>query len=262
LPKTGIAGILMSTDGQMINCTHCGESIQAAAIFCRFCFSGLSPRHFRACPSCAEIIRKDAEICRFCNSDLPPYAIPEMEEKSPEEEAKMLTQFRVTFLAEIDNLMTYCEKPGDALFMIVNIIGKALQASRCLTYCTDRARAVWTYAEYWDRDTVKGCRELNWRASKSILVARTVLAQEPLILQRHKNSHSGTPMQDEFDLLEIESLMGVPLGGQQSSQGCLILQQCDCHRDWTSDEIEWIETVGATLARSLAAHENTDTEPD
>jgi Double zinc ribbon len=51
-------------------CPNCAETLQAAAIFCRFCHRGLSAIHHKKCPHCAEMVRKSANRCRFCQSDL------------------------------------------------------------------------------------------------------------------------------------------------------------------------------------------------
>ncbi len=51
--------------------------------------------------------------------------------------------FRDTFLVEIGNVMTYSLGIGDALFMVVNILGKVLNATRCLFICTDDSQAGW-----------------------------------------------------------------------------------------------------------------------
>lgn len=51
------------------NCPNCGELINAGAILCRFCDSGISPAHFRGCPFCAEMVRNEATFCRVCRSD-------------------------------------------------------------------------------------------------------------------------------------------------------------------------------------------------
>lgn len=51
-------------------CPNCAETLQSAAIFCRFCHRGLSAIHYKKCPLCAEMVRKSANRCRFCKSDL------------------------------------------------------------------------------------------------------------------------------------------------------------------------------------------------
>ncbi len=51
-------------------CPNCAETLQAAAITCRFCHRGLSTIHYKKCRHCAEMVRKTASRCRFCKSDL------------------------------------------------------------------------------------------------------------------------------------------------------------------------------------------------
>jgi hypothetical protein len=60
--------------------------------------------------------------------------------------------FRSTFLFEIQNVMQYSLGLGDALFMVVNILGKVLNASRCLFICVDDSRAGFKCYEFWQRD--------------------------------------------------------------------------------------------------------------
>src|SRR6202034_2450290 len=62
--------------------------------------------------------------------------------------------FRDTFLVEIGNVMAYSLGVGDALFMVVNILGRALQASRCLFICTDDTKIGWKSYEYWQQDNL------------------------------------------------------------------------------------------------------------
>jgi len=82
--------------------------------------------------------------------------------------------FRDTFLVEIGNLMTYSLGIGDALFMVVNILGKALQVSRCLFICTDDQQAGWKCYEFWQQDKVESLQQLHWPSADSALVAQTL----------------------------------------------------------------------------------------
>src|SRR5262249_46689196 len=79
--------------------------------------------------------------------------------------------FRDTFLVEIGNVMSYSLGIGDALFMVVNILGKALQASRCLFICTDEDQTGWKCYEFWQQDKVKSCQEFRWPTTDSPVVA-------------------------------------------------------------------------------------------
>ncbi len=55
-------------DGKIV-CPNCAELINAAAILCRFCNSGISTEYFSKCNACSELIRKDAKVCRYCKAE-------------------------------------------------------------------------------------------------------------------------------------------------------------------------------------------------
>jgi hypothetical protein len=167
---------MMSLGGEIIECSHCGEAIEADSIICQFCYSGISKRWFYPCPLCAEVIRKDCTVCKFCKAVLPAVLTAG---KSLEQE-ELAEEFRKTFLAEIGHFLNYKFDSGDGLNMIVNVLGRGLQVSRCLIYCTYPGTTAWHYAEYYKSDEAQKCSSLNWHASKSGLVVKTILAEEPI----------------------------------------------------------------------------------
>src|SRR5690606_8497498 len=90
--------------------------------------------------------------------------------------------FRETFLVEIGNVMAYSLGIGDALFMVVNILGQALGASRCLFICTDDTQAGWKCYEFWQQERVKSCQEFYWPSTDSALVSQVLLSKSPMSL--------------------------------------------------------------------------------
>ena len=88
--------------------------------------------------------------------------------------------FRETFLVEIGNLMAYSLGIGDALFMVVNILGKVLQSSRCLFICTDDNQAGWKCFEFWQQEQVQSCQDYLWPTTDSPVIAQTLLSSVPL----------------------------------------------------------------------------------
>lgn len=66
----------MSESSERMNCPSCQEMIQADAILCRFCGTGISKAHFSECRSCGEMIRKEAIFCRFCKRPNNPQGVP------------------------------------------------------------------------------------------------------------------------------------------------------------------------------------------
>ncbi|HEY9788439.1 MAG TPA: HD domain-containing phosphohydrolase [Candidatus Obscuribacterales bacterium] len=159
--------------------------------------------------------------------------------------------FRDTFLIEIGNVMAYSLGIGDALFMVVNILGKVLQASRCLFICTDDTQAGWKCYEFWQQDKVQSCQDFYWPTTHSPLVAQVLLSKAPLkVFEGQLNSYV-SPVQDELQLIGVKSLLGVPLRSAEGTHGCVILQQCDYRRAWTRGEIDMVQNVADKVAEAL-----------
>jgi len=159
--------------------------------------------------------------------------------------------FRDTFLVEIGNLMAYSLGIGDALFMVVNILGKALQVSRCLFICTDETQAGWKCYEYWNQDKVQSCQEYRWPTSDSPLIAQVLLKHAPLSAYEGQQNSYVSPVQEELQFIGVKSLLGVPLRSAEATHGCVILQQCDYRRAWTRNEIDMVQNVADKVADAL-----------
>jgi len=159
--------------------------------------------------------------------------------------------FRDTFLVEISNVMSYSLGIGDALFMVVNILGKVLQVSRCLFICTDDTQAGWKCYEFWQQDKVQSCQEFRWPTTDSPVVAQTLLSSVPLqIFEGQENSYV-SPVQEEMQFVDARSLLGVALRSTGGVHGCVILQQCDYRRAWTRGEIDMVQNVSDKVAEAL-----------
>lgn len=159
--------------------------------------------------------------------------------------------FRDTFLVEIGNVMAYSLGIGDALFMVVNILGKVLQASRCLFICTDDTQAGWKCYEFWQQDKVQSCQDYYWPTTHSPLIAQVLLSRAPLKVYEGQLNSYVSPVQDELQLISVKSLLGVPLRTANATHGCVILQQCDYRRAWTRGEIDMVQNVADKVAEAL-----------
>ena len=237
----------MTDEHPMIDCPHCNEPIAAESIICPFCFSGVSAHHFEPCSSCGEKIWKNANRCRFCKTKIERIDrhAPAPPPTGAEQEAR---RFRQTFLQEIGNLLTYCRETTDALSMVVNILGRALEVSRCIVYCTLDG-TLWHYSQYFNRaNATTSSMDLDWKPSKSALVAKVVLAKEPLVLHLEEASVAA---QEELNKLKVITFLGLPLPEQNKVRGCVIIHQCDGYREWSGEEIEWLTQITRELAEGL-----------
>jgi HD-GYP domain-containing protein (c-di-GMP phosphodiesterase class II)/GAF domain-containing protein len=160
--------------------------------------------------------------------------------------------FRDTFMAEIKNVMQYSLGIGDALFMVVNILGKVLNVSRCLFICVDDEKAGWKCYEFWQRERVESSQTYGWPTTGSPIVARSLLASSPMaVSEANQNAHP-TPVEEELQLLGVRSLLGVPLRSASATHGCIILHHCEVRHEWTRGEIDMVQNVADTVAEALA----------
>jgi HD-GYP domain-containing protein (c-di-GMP phosphodiesterase class II)/GAF domain-containing protein len=159
--------------------------------------------------------------------------------------------FRETFLVEIGNVMAYSLGFGDALFMVVNILGKVLGASRCLFICTDDNQAGWKCFEFWQQEKVQSCTDYRWPTTDSPVVAQTLLSTVPLRFYEGQENSYVSPVQEELQFIGVKSLLGVALRSDEATHGCVILQQCDYRRAWTRGEIDMVQNVADKVAEAL-----------
>jgi putative nucleotidyltransferase with HDIG domain len=159
--------------------------------------------------------------------------------------------FRDTFLVEIGNVMAYSLGIGDALFMVVNILGKVLQASRCLFVCTDDSAAGWKCYEFWQQEKVQSCQEYRWPTTDSPVIAQTLLSTAPLRVYEGQQNSYVSPVQEELQFIGVKSLLGISLRSSAATHGCVILQQCDYRRAWTRNEVDMVQKVADKVADAL-----------
>jgi putative nucleotidyltransferase with HDIG domain len=159
--------------------------------------------------------------------------------------------FHKTFLTEIDNVMSYSMGVGDALFVIVNILGKVLKASRCVFVCTDDSQTGWKSYEYWVQDQVQSCRSFGWPPTDSVLVAQSLLTKEPVMIHAASAGTFFTPAQQELQLLGVQSFLGIPLKNENGVYGCVMLQQCDFRRRWKHADIDMLQAAADMVAKGF-----------
>jgi HD-GYP domain-containing protein (c-di-GMP phosphodiesterase class II)/GAF domain-containing protein len=160
--------------------------------------------------------------------------------------------FRDTFLVEIGNTFNTMPGIGDALFMVVNILGSVLKVSRCLFICVDDTQRGWKCYEYWQRDRVQSCKDYGWPTTDSPIIARSLLSESPLVVWEANENSYFTPVQEELAILGVRSLLGVPLRSESAVHGCIILQQCDSRHAWTRSEIDMVQNAADKVAEALA----------
>lgn len=161
--------------------------------------------------------------------------------------------FRHTFLLEINNLMAYSLGLGDTLFMVVNILGKALNVSRAMFICVDDTKTQWKVYEFWQRERgIKNCAEYGWPTTASPIVAQSLLSHSPLIVEEGQVNSFLSPVQEELTIIGTRSLLGIPLRSDNAIHGCVILQQCESRHAWTRGEIDMVQAVADTVAEALA----------
>jgi GAF domain-containing protein len=164
--------------------------------------------------------------------------------------------FRSAFMSEITNLMSLPMGLGDALFMVVNILGKALAVSRCIFVCVEDSAwpnlSEWRAYEYWQRERIEAAQEYGWPTKDSAVVAQTLLSTVPVLAFEGQQNSYKTPVQEEMEFTGVRSQLSVALRSSIGVHGSIILQQCESRHLWTRDEIDMVQNVADTVAEALA----------
>ena len=159
--------------------------------------------------------------------------------------------FRSAFMSEISSMMQMNMGLGDTLFMVVNILGKALNCSRCIFVATDGSSG-WKCYEYWQRERgVESSQDCGWPTKDSAVVARALLSPLPVVTFEGQNGSYLTPAQEEMQFIGVRSLLAVGIRSTLGVHGCIIMQQCDSRRAWTRDEMDMVQNVADTVAEAL-----------
>lgn len=160
--------------------------------------------------------------------------------------------FRSAFMSEITNLMSLPMGLGDALFMVVNILGKALTVSRCIFVVVDDNKARWRSYEYWQRERVESAQDFGWPTKDSSIVSQTLLSAVPIITFEGQVNSYKTPIQEEMEFIGVRSQLSVAIRSSVAVHGAIILQQCESRHGWTRDEIDMVQSVADTVAEALS----------
>lgn len=171
--------------------------------------------------------------------------------------------FRSAFMSEITNLMSLPMGLGDALFMVVNILGKALAVSRCIFICVDDSKSAWKSYEYWQRERVESAQDFGWPTKDSAIVSQTLLSAVPISTFEGQINSYKTPVQEEMEFIGVRSQLSVAIRSSSAVHGAIILHQCESRHAWTRDEIDIVQSVADTVAEALAQlpEEKKDLEP-
>lgn len=168
----------------------------------------------------------------------------------PEDETEEQQLFRHSFVAEIRNFLDYAPDLADALNMLVSILAKTSEASRCFVYCQASPDGRWQFCEF-GMDNLEPSRASGWLPSKSIIVAKIVVAPSPLVFSLRESGSMSENCRQELELLQGHSLLGAGFGPDSKNQGCLVLLQRNGPRTWSEEEIQFMQDLACELGRAI-----------
>ena len=162
--------------------------------------------------------------------------------------------FRSAFMSEISNLMKLPMGLGDALFMVVNILGKALACSRCIFVCCDDMRSDWKSYEYFQRERgdIIAAQQFGFPSKDSAIVSQALLSMVPIISFEGQPNSYKTPVQEEMEFIGVRSQVCVAIRSNIAVHGAIIIQHCDSRHAWTRDEVDIVQSAADTIAEALS----------
>lgn len=197
-------------------------------------------------PDSEELGKQCTQLCREAS---------ERNNKKPTEAASLTDieqreMFYRSFPVEISNVLRYSLKKSEGLMMSTQITGAVLQASRCLLICKMPKQEELQYYEYCAPMIKQTCKTLQWPSRDSLLVSRAMLSKSLILYAEDENVDRN--LREELRTTKTKSFFGASLQIDNTSYGCLVLQQCDRHRVWEDREIAFLQDVVERVARELA----------
>jgi len=167
--------------------------------------------------------------------------------------AELKNQFeQLVLLKKITNKIRSSLDSKDILNIAVEEVGRALQVSRCImhTYVPDPEPAIPAVAEYRSGDwqsllditiAIKGNPHAQAVMAQDIAVVSPNVFDDPLIV--HKQF---------CEQIQLKSMIALRTSYNHQPNGVLVVHQCDRFREWTADEVDFLESIAGQLGIAIA----------
>lgn len=132
-------------------------------------------------------------------------------------------------------------------------LGQASQVNRCqiLTYSPDAPNHLLLVAEYVEVDYPSSLGMTIQLANNPYMQA--VLAGDRAIASAHAATDPAlAACLQAHPEMQVRSLLSIRTSYQGKANGVICFHQCDWHRNWTQEEIEWLEAIAAQVGIALA----------
>jgi len=160
---------------------------------------------------------------------------------------------RTLLLKQIIQEIRQSLDPQQIFQTTVNELGRALQVSRCMihTYVEQPTRQIPCVAEYL-MPGILGMAKMSVPIAGNPH-AQAVLAQDNAIATHDVYASPLTSAAASFcRQIGLKSMLAVRTSYQGKPNGVLVLQQCDRFRQWSEDELEFLEAVAGQVGIALA----------